>query len=335
MDSWPDDRDAFEYLPTLWPSPSQFAVETFHDDPLLAKNILPALKYDAIDEYPPIPPSAGQCLPIREISTSFRDLKDAYLKEYRVANGYLDATAYEQSQKDRLSHGYGQESIGSFLSPRPGSASFSNELSRHQSVSHQPSLSSLNSAYNACSTTSRRGPTIPRGYPCAEVGCGKASDRPGDLKQHSRNHVPMEDRPHGCDSGDQRFTFPKDLRRHQERKHSSTPELPSPNKYSSKWKRRLSRGSFSDVSEGEQPRRKSKLAKLDQIDQVKSDHSQDQSDDDDDLPEGAKELMALLDPKKNGSKAAFKVAKHALKAIGALLTAGMEKESRKAKSYDG
>lgn len=49
-------------------------------------------------------------------------------------------------------------------------------------------------------------------FPCQD--CPKNFSSRGALNQHRRCHIPMESRPYKCDQCDQRYQYPKDVRRH-------------------------------------------------------------------------------------------------------------------------
>jgi hypothetical protein len=67
----------------------------------------------------------------------------------------------------------------------------------------------------------RRKKRIPNGYPCTEAECSMLFNSQGDLRKHSRWHLPESQRPHGCDEPNcsRRFVDKRDLRRHQEGVH--------------------------------------------------------------------------------------------------------------------
>lgn len=93
----------------------------------------------------------------------------------------------------------------------------------YSSAGSSASASSHLSGSSIGSSTSRRRQrrTI-HGFQCKTEGCGAAFDRSCDLVHHQRIHIPYEERPYPCGRCQQRFLYPKDLRRH-EKKHG--PEL--------------------------------------------------------------------------------------------------------------
>lgn len=72
---------------------------------------------------------------------------------------------------------------------------------------------------SVASAGSRRGQRVTGGYRCPEPGCEATFDLSGDLRHHQRKHQAKEERPHACRLCDQRFTYPKDLRRHHTARH--------------------------------------------------------------------------------------------------------------------
>lgn len=96
--------------------------------------------------------------------------------------------------------------------PIDESSSAPNHSDDSPSLSRNPSVASIGSASN------KRGRKTPGGYPC--VSCDAKFDLPSQLRQHERNHMSYEERPHPCSQCDQRFIFPKDLTRHERRAHN-------------------------------------------------------------------------------------------------------------------
>lgn len=107
------------------------------------------------------------------------------------------------------------------------SASNSAAISRTSSGSNLASSNSAGTPGVISTTIIRRSKRIEGGYPCPQPFCEKTFDRQSDLNHHARRHQKTAERAHGCNNCEQRFHFPKDLRRHRQRVHAELPKPPA------------------------------------------------------------------------------------------------------------
>lgn len=82
------------------------------------------------------------------------------------------------------------------------------------------------SASTLGSNPSKRGQRIPGGYPCTR--CELTFDIPSQLRHHERKHMTKDERPFPCRHCGERFLYPKDLSRHNERLHNTETAAANP-----------------------------------------------------------------------------------------------------------
>lgn len=108
------------------------------------------------------------------------------------------------------------ESMESFLARHRRNAKVWQPRDSYAGYSSADSNDSYASDMSANSANKkRRLDRIEGGYISDFQGCGKAFNRQCDLSHHQRSHRPKDELPCACEGCDQRFGFPKDLRRHE------------------------------------------------------------------------------------------------------------------------